>query len=120
MSSSLKANSTACRHLPIAVILVSPSPNEESANKLMVPWLVSWNRSSSYARSSRRALGDRRRGVQHRSKLLLKFRPQLRHRFVLAVEMHLGKPLHNDLNAVVKSRSSRVVGGIKRNQRTCH
>jgi len=37
ISSSVIANSTACRHFPMMPLLVQPIANEESANKSFVP-----------------------------------------------------------------------------------
>src|SRR5215475_13461012 len=45
ISSSVIANSTACRHVAMIPILVQTNSNEESTNTLPVPWTpVSWNR----------------------------------------------------------------------------
>src|SRR3974390_1332006 len=51
ISSSVIANSTACRHLSMMPLLVRSDTNEESMNESLVPCRpVSWNRSSSHLR----------------------------------------------------------------------
>src|SRR5262249_51966290 len=54
ISSSVIANSTACRHFAMMPLLVRSDTNEESTNESQVPCRpVSWNRSSSLRQLSK-------------------------------------------------------------------